>query len=86
MIANPARAQLNRGNLFFLFLFAPEDWSHKTYSAVPSRFSPFFVHTQAESGAVELVCYRYFKNHSACVSCSNKGIVFVVALVLSRMQ
>ena len=52
-VANPARGQLNRENEYFPV--CPRTclriWSRETGSAVPSRVSLLFLHTQAESGA-----------------------------------
>ena len=52
MVANTTRGQLNRGKSF---LSCPRSLliilTHETGSAVPSRFSLFLLHTQAESGA-----------------------------------
>ena len=52
MVANTARGQLNRGEVFFSYPRSPlRILSRETGSAVPSRVSLFILHTQAESGA-----------------------------------
>ena len=48
MVANPARGQMNRENIFFTRLRL-KSWSRDTGSVVPSHVSPLILHTQAES-------------------------------------
>ena len=49
IVASPARGQLNRGKVFSLSPFAPENL---VGLAVPSPVSPLILHTQAKSGSL----------------------------------
>ena len=49
-VANPARGQPNRENEFSLSLYAPDNWSQETGSAIPFRVSLLILQTQAEYG------------------------------------
>ena len=49
MVANPARDQLDRENVFPCASSRLRIWSRETGSAVTSRDSPLILHSQAES-------------------------------------
>ena len=50
-VANPARGQLNRGNVFSLSTFGPESLVSRDGLGSPVPRQPAHLHTQAESGA-----------------------------------
>ena len=50
-VANPARGQLNRENIFYLSPFAPESLVSRDVFGIPVPRQPANLHTQAESGA-----------------------------------
>ena len=50
-VANSARGQLNRENIYPLSTFAPEDWFSGDGFGSPVPREPAHLHTQAESGA-----------------------------------
>ena len=49
--ANPVRGQLNRGNVFSLAAFAPENLVSLDGFGSPAPRQPAHLYTQAESGA-----------------------------------